>query len=90
LAPTRRTEAATYFIAALCLAGVLRERALDFDFVGREDRVNRAIAGEVLAVLAPADSGCDGFGGDLESDLAAQAATKVFVHGMGCSRSVAM
>lgn len=95
LTSAARTEAAAYLVATLGCADVLCKRALDYDFVGWEDCINRSIASEVLAVLAPADTRCDGLGGDSKSDLATKAATKIFIptmifiHRLQCFRTVA-
>jgi hypothetical protein len=88
LTSARWAETATHFVAALGRACVFREPALDFDFVGREHCVGRSVASEVLAVLTPAYARCHRLGTNLKADLAAQATTKILIHGLQCFRIV--
>ena len=73
-------ELAGYPIAAVCALGVLGERPANRKCVLRDERIDRAVGGEVLTIPAPADAYGQGLPGEGETHRAAQAATASLVH----------
>jgi hypothetical protein len=80
MASTSWAEAAMDTIAIGGWPDKLAGRARDLDGIGGEQRIDRSVSSDALTVMAPADSGIQGFCGESVADLPTKTTASSFGH----------